>query len=221
MSSPRPKPEHSQVVADHLAKAMEACIAAVTNYNRPDAAFRTRTYTILMIVAWTAMFHAIFHRRGKKPWYVADDSGPVVKYQEIDGEPLSRGEFRALLMAYRNERVDNVRLRAAMGLDTLGASQLLRGLRDRELLTLHSHGAASYYTLSPTLREHIGESSGADRGEFGADRGEFGADWGELGADRGELEDRIDATLARIEGSSGADRGELPAAVSTGTSSCR
>ena len=118
---------------------------------------------------------------------------------------LSRGEFRALLMAYRNERVDNGRLRAAMGLDTLGASQLLRGLRDRELLALHSHGAASYYTLSPTLREHIGESSGADRGELGADRGE-------LGADRGELEDRIDAaTLARIEGSSGADRGELGA----------
>ena len=111
---------------------------------------------------------------------------------------LSRGEFRALLMAYRHERVDNVRLRAAMGLDTLGASQLLRGLRDRELLALHSHGAASYYTLSPTLREHIGESSAADRGE--------------LGADRGELEDRIDASnLARIGGSSGADRGELGA----------
>ena len=74
-------------MADHLAKAMDARIAAVTNYNRPGAAFRTRTYTILMIVTWTAMFHAIFHRRGKKPWYVADDSGPVVKYQEIDGEP--------------------------------------------------------------------------------------------------------------------------------------
>lgn len=48
--------------------------------------------------------------------------------------------------------------------------RLLRGLRDRELLTLHSHGAASYYTLSPALRDHIGRSSGSDRGEFSADR---------------------------------------------------
>ena len=86
---------------------------------------------------------------------------------------LSRGEFRALLMAYRRDRVDNARLRAVMGLDTLGASQLLRGLRDRDLLTLHSRGAASYYTLSPALREHIGGSSGTDRG--GARRGSRGA----------------------------------------------
>ena len=91
-------------------------------------------------------------------------------------------------MAHRHEQVDNVRLRAATGLDTLGASQLLRGLRDRELLTLHSHGAASYYTVSPALCEQIGQRSGADRGE---------------------LEERIDDTSARIEGSSGADRGEL------------
>ena len=95
---------------------------------------------------------------------------------------LSRGEFRALLMAYRRDRVDNARLRAVMGLDTLAASQLLRGLRDRDLLTLYSHGAASYYTLSPALREHIGGSSDADRGELGADRGELGMDRGELPA---------------------------------------
>ena len=115
---------------------------------------------------------------------------------------LSRGEFRALLMAYRRDRVDNARLRTAMGLDTLASSQLLRGLRDRDLLTLHSHGAASYYTLSPALRESIGGSSGADRGELDADRRE-------LGPDRRELGDPIDTTSERIGGSSGADRGEL------------
>ena len=30
------------------------------------------------------------------------------------------------------------------------------------------------FTLSPALREHIGGSSGTDRGELDADRGEFG-----------------------------------------------
>ena len=81
-------------------------------------------------------------------------------------------------MAYRRDRVDNARLRAVMGLDTLAASQLLRGLRDRDLLTLHSHGAASNYTLSPALRESIGGSSDADRGE---------------------LDDPIDTTSERID----------------------
>ena len=112
----------------------------------------------------------------------------------VDTE-LSRHEFRALLMAHRHEQVDNARLRAATGLDTLGASQLLRGLRDRELLTLHSHGVASYYTLSPALCEPIGQRSRADRGGFGSDQG--------------TLEERIDDTSGRIEGSLGADRGEF------------
>ena len=48
-------PQLAQVVADHLAKAKDACLAAVTNYNRPGTAFRTRTYTVLMVIAWTAL----------------------------------------------------------------------------------------------------------------------------------------------------------------------
>ena len=157
---------------------------------------------------------------------------------------LSRGEFRALLMAYRRDRVDNARLRAVMGLDTLAASQLLRGLRDRDLLTLHWHGAASYYTLSPALREHIGGSWDADREDLGdlidttstpidtsSERidttsarieGSSDVDRGELDADRGEFRDPIDTTSAGIdtssapiEGSSGADRGELHDSIDT------
>ena len=124
---------------------------------------------------------------------------------------LSRGEFRALLTAYRRDRVDNARLRAVMGLDTLAASQLLRGLRDRDLLTLHSRGAASYYTLSPALREHIGGSSSADRGELGTDRGELGTDRGELADPLDTTSTPIDASSTGIEGSSDADRGELGA----------
>ena len=136
---------------------------------------------------------------------------------------LSRGEFRALLMAYRRDRVDNARLRAALGLDTLGASQLLRGLRDRDLLTLHSHGSASYYTLSPALREHIGERPSP------TDRTELGTDGHQLDPDRGEFSDPIDTSSApidtssgpidtssaRIGGSSDADRGELSNPIDT------
>ena len=61
---------------------------------------------------------------------------------------LSRNEFRTLLYTYRHGQIDNARLRALSGLDTLNASYLLRGLRDRDLLKLHSHGPKSYYTLT-------------------------------------------------------------------------
>ncbi|MEB3257024.1 MAG: hypothetical protein VKN83_01770 [Cyanobacteriota bacterium] len=57
--------------------------------------------------------------------------------------------------------MDNASLRSLMGFDTLGASQILRRLRDRGLLELHSAGSQSFYTLAPRLRS----AESADRGE--------------------------------------------------------
>ena len=138
---------------------------------------------------------------------------------------LSREEFRALLMAHRRGQVDNAALRSVTGLDTLRASALLRGLRDRELLALHARGGDSFYTLTPAVREHVSESrrkrdrkelsdgsggaAGADRGEPPADRGEPPADRGEPPADRGEPPaDRGEPPADR--GEPPADRGEPP-----------
>ena len=100
----------------------------------------------------------------------------------IGGEDLSDEEFRALLQAYRSTQVDNASLRSLMGLDTLGASQILRRLRDRGLLELHPAGSQSYYTLALRLRLR----DAADRGEQMPDRGELGLDRGEQMPDRGE-----------------------------------
>ena len=129
-----------------------------------------------------------------------EDRGFVAGLGNAD---LSRHEFRALLMAHRRGRVDNAALRSVTGLDTLRASRLLRGLRDRELLTLHAHGGESFYTLTPVVRELASDRGelASDRGELAADRGELGADRGELGADRGEP--------GADRGEPGADRGEL------------
>jgi ATP-dependent DNA helicase RecG len=100
----------------------------------------------------------------------------------IGGEDLSDEEFRALLQAHRSTQVDNASLRSLMGFDTLGASQILRRLRDRGLLELHPAGSQSFYTLAPRLRS----AESADRGEQVPDRGELQSDRGELGPDRGE-----------------------------------
>ena len=86
MSSQDSTPQLPQVAADHLAKAKDACLAASPTTSARDSV-SDPTYTVLMIIAWTALFHAIFHRRGRKPWYVAEGTGPNVRYQSIDGEP--------------------------------------------------------------------------------------------------------------------------------------
>ncbi|MFN6353183.1 MAG: ATP-binding protein [Cyanobacteriota bacterium] len=115
----------------------------------------------------------------------------------LAGEDLNPEELRALLQAHRNTQVHNASLRSLTGVDTLGASQILRRLRDRGLLELHKAGSQSFYTLAPKLlggdlpeRETpwlVREETVRDWGELPTDRGELGADRGELPRDRGEL----------------------------------
>ena len=42
---------------------------AVETYNRPETRFRSGGYIVLMCIAWTALFHAIFFKRRIKPFY--------------------------------------------------------------------------------------------------------------------------------------------------------
>jgi hypothetical protein len=66
-------------------KARDAALAAVQHYNNPTTVFRSGNFIVLMFIAYTALFHAVFERRG-------------VAYQELDkktnrpklknGEPL-------------------------------------------------------------------------------------------------------------------------------------
>jgi Domain of unknown function (DUF3644) len=56
-------------VKDNLEKCRTSAIAAVDVYNRPGPRFRTAQYIVLITMAWTALFHALFYRKGKRPWY--------------------------------------------------------------------------------------------------------------------------------------------------------
>jgi hypothetical protein len=43
---------------------------------------------VLIIMAWTALLHAIFYLKGRRPWYRrAGSTGHGVRYVKIDGEP--------------------------------------------------------------------------------------------------------------------------------------
>ena len=129
------------------------------------------------------------------------DKGFVSAMEALD---LTDAEFRCLLEVYRNGRIDNARLRAIGGLDTLAASALLRRLRDRGLLNLHAAGSASYYEAGaemearlPGLRETTVAQVAlplADRGGLEADRG--GARGGPGGARGGDTAGRVSAGVA-------------------------
>src|SRR5881397_3599870 len=66
-----------------IQKARESALLAVETYNRPTATFRSGAYIVLMIIAWTSFFHALFLRRRVKPYYRKSGSR---LYQKVDGE---------------------------------------------------------------------------------------------------------------------------------------
>lgn len=78
-----------QNVKENIEKCQAAAIAAVEAYNRPGRRFRTAQYLVMITIAWTALFHAIFYHRRRRPWYRKKTSGTGrgVRYIKIDGEP--------------------------------------------------------------------------------------------------------------------------------------
>jgi hypothetical protein len=67
-----------------LKKARESSILAVNVYNNPTTVFRSSAYIVLMNIAWTSLFHAIFEKNNIKYFY--KDPNDKRKYIRIDGE---------------------------------------------------------------------------------------------------------------------------------------
>jgi ATP-dependent DNA helicase RecG len=139
--------------------------------------------------------------------------------EQLGAGRLDLAARQALLVARQKGRVANADLRDRTGLDTLAASEVLKRLRDTQLLVQHSDGgrAQSYYVLAgqPMRRQmDLDEavSRPADAGELRADAGELRADAGELRADAGEL--RADAGELRADaGGSGVQPSAFSAAT--------
>ncbi len=71
-------------VANHLDKAKDSALLAVEVYNKPATVFRSGAYLVLMCIAWTSVFHAVFLRRKVKPYY--RDKDHPSRYATIEGE---------------------------------------------------------------------------------------------------------------------------------------
>jgi hypothetical protein len=79
----------SATARGHLEKCRACALAGVEAYNKPGTRFRAAQYVILIVMAWTAFLHALFHHRGTKPWYRtrASGTGTRVRYEKVEGEP--------------------------------------------------------------------------------------------------------------------------------------
>lgn len=69
------------LVKENLEKCQSTAIAAVEVYNKPGPRFRTAHYIVLIIMSWTALFHALFYRRRQNPWYQKGG-----RYIKVDGD---------------------------------------------------------------------------------------------------------------------------------------
>lgn len=62
----------------------DSALLAVEVYNKPRTSFRTQAFISLMIIAWTRLFHAYFHKNiGNKYYYKKPKTN---RYEIVDGE---------------------------------------------------------------------------------------------------------------------------------------
>lgn len=66
-----------------LDNSINSAITAVETYNRPRTKFRIENYIILMVIAWTKLFHAYFQTTIGERYFYKEKNG---RYKKIDGE---------------------------------------------------------------------------------------------------------------------------------------
>jgi hypothetical protein len=76
------KPQLAPDVEALVRKARESALLALQLYNCPTTVFRTEGFSVLMVIAWTSLFHAVFERRQVFHFYTEPDGAPKL----VDGD---------------------------------------------------------------------------------------------------------------------------------------
>lgn len=66
-----------------LENSRSSALTAVETYNRPNSKFRIENYIILMVIAWTKLFHAYFQATIGEKYFYKEKNG---RYKIVDGE---------------------------------------------------------------------------------------------------------------------------------------
>ena len=64
-----------------LEKSVDSALLAVETYNKPAVKFKSGGYIVLMVISWTSLFHAIFFKQKKKPFYKTNN-----RFDKKDGD---------------------------------------------------------------------------------------------------------------------------------------
>lgn len=91
-----------KVVKKCLEKSHDSALLAVETYNKPAIKFKSGGYVVLMTIAWTALFHAIFFKQKRKPFYKEKNGRFVIR----DGD-FSYWELKTCLKEYFGADVNN------------------------------------------------------------------------------------------------------------------
>ena len=87
------RPDLPDNVERLVLKAQQAATLAVDIYNRPATQFRSEGYIVLMVIAWTALFHATFESDGVEYFYRNGKGDPVTR--DGDARTWSLGDCLA------------------------------------------------------------------------------------------------------------------------------
>ena len=79
-----------------LEGSINAALLAVEVYNKPRTTFRSQAYIVLMIIAWTRLFHAYFNKTIGNRYYYKEKG----RYQLINGERKA-WELKTCIDKYR------------------------------------------------------------------------------------------------------------------------
>ncbi len=96
-----------RIVKEALQKAHDSALLAVEVYNKPAVTFKSGCYITLMVIAWTSLFHAIFFRRRRKPYYRKRNSS---RFEKIEGDYRHWELDECLRQYYGDDTQNPVRL---------------------------------------------------------------------------------------------------------------
>lgn len=93
-----------------LESSINSAFTAVETYNRPRTSFRIENYIILMIIAWTKLFHAYFQATIGERYFYKEKNG---RFKRIDGEKKA-WELAECIKNYQKYQTDDKLSEAVM-----------------------------------------------------------------------------------------------------------
>jgi len=145
------------IKSELLRKSREAALAAVQIFNNPNISFKSESYVVLMVIAWTYLMHAYF--RGKKIEYRYCQ--PNGKRREFDKTKYGAYKYWELERCLNDEK-------SPIDKDTANNLRFLIGLRheiEHQMTTrIDDVLSARFQACGLNYNEYIKKLFGADNG---------------------------------------------------------